>query len=204
MVQSAVASHAGVAYVNLPLAVQAAKEGDMDTDFSPLFSRPMRVSGLGDKPVERSIEATPAECATLAGLFKLPAIETLRGHFSLTHERGGVISGRLVLFARLTQSCVVSLEDFDSELRETAVLRFVPAASVKEGAEIELDPETLDGPDEIFYAGETIDLGAVLAEQLALSLDPYPRKPGAALSVGDAEATPNPFAALARLRRPED
>jgi hypothetical protein len=203
MVQSAVASHDGAAYVNLPLAIQAAKEADMDTDFSPLFSRPMRVSGLGDKPVERSIEARPEECAALAGLFGLPALHALRGRFTLTHERGGVISGHLELFARLTQTCVVSLEDFDAELREAAELRFVPAATVKEGIEIELDPETLDGPDEIFYGGETIDLGAVLAEQLALVLDPYPKKPGATLSAGQDVEEQNPFAALARLRKPE-
>jgi uncharacterized metal-binding protein YceD (DUF177 family) len=199
-----VASHAGLAYVNLPLAVQAAKEGDMDTDFAPLFSRPMRVSGLGDKPAERRIEASQAECAALAGLFKLPAIQALRGDFTLAHERGGVISGRLTLFARLTQTCVITLEDFGTELREAAGLRFVPAAAVKEGAEIELDPETLEGPDEIFYAGESIDLGAVLAEQLALALDPYPKKPGATLAAPEDASVQNPFAALARLRKREN
>jgi len=176
----------------------------MDTDFAPLFSRPMRVSGLGDQPAERCIEAKPEECAALARLFKLPAIHALRGHFTLTHERGGIISGQLSLFARLTQTCVVSLEDFDADLREAVDLRFVPAATVKEGAEIELDPESLDGPDEIFYTGESIDLAAVLAEQLALALDPYPKKPGATLAAPEDAAVQNPFAALARLRKPEN
>jgi hypothetical protein len=174
----------------------------MDTDFSHVFSRPLRVSGLGGEAVERVIEAKAEECTALAALFKLPAIAALRGRFTLAHERGGVISGRLALFARLTQNCVVSLEDFEAELREHAMLRFVPAAAVKEGAEIELDPETLDGPDEIFYGGETIDLGAVLAEQLALALDPYPKKPGASLELSEDEAERSPFAALARLKKP--
>jgi len=173
----------------------------MDTDISPIFSRPMRVSALGDKPTERSIEAKPAELTALASLFKLPALQALRGHFTLTHERGGIIAGHLTLFARLTQNCVVSLDDFDTELRETAELRFVPASTIKEAVEIELDPETLDGPDEIFYTAETIDLGAVLAEQLALSLDPYPKKPGATLTQPQDTPPQNPFAAL--LRKPE-
>ncbi len=196
------ASHGEVAYVNVLVATEAAKEGDMDTDVSPVFSRPMRVSGLGDKPVERAIEAKPVERAALAALFKLPAIHALRGDFTLTHERGGMIAVRLSLFAHLTQTCVITLEDFDTDLRETASLRFVPAASVKEGAEIELDPETLDGPDEIFYAGESIDLGAVLGEQLALSLDPYPRRPGATLDTGMDETKASPFNVLRNLRAP--
>jgi hypothetical protein len=174
----------------------------MDTDFSHIFSRPMRVSGLGDATAERVVEAKAEECAALAALFKLPGIAALRGRFTLAHERGGVINGRLALFARVTQICVVSLEEFQADLREDAVLRFVPAAAVKEGVEIELDPETLDGPDEIFYGGETIDLGAVLAEQLALALDPYPKKPGSSLALSEDDAGQNPFAALARLRQP--
>ena len=33
--------------------------------------------------------------------------------------------------------------------------------------------------DVIFYEGETIDIGEAVAETLSLSLDPYPRAPGA-------------------------
>jgi hypothetical protein len=46
-----------------------------------------------------------------------------------------------------------------------------------------------------------------VAEQLALSLDPYPRAPGAELPPLDepeepvAPAKPNPFAVLGRLKR---
>jgi hypothetical protein len=59
-----------------------------------------------------------------------------------------------------------------------------------------LDAETLESPDEIPYAGDSIDLGAVLAEQLALSLDPYPRKPGAALPPEAADEPETPFSIL--------
>jgi len=38
-------------------------------------------------------------------------------------------------------------------------------------------------------------------EQLALALDPYPRKPGAALPVELLDEPTGPFAALARLTR---
>ncbi len=175
----------------------------MDSDLAAVFTRKLRVSLVAGGPVERDVEADAAECAALANLFGLPGIGRLSGAFVLTHERGGVIGATLRLFARVRQICVVSLEEFEAEIREETALRFVPAARVKEGAEVELDPETLDGPDEIFYGGEFLDLGAVLAEQLALALDPYPKKPGAVLAVEDDGAKAgekHPFAALGKLR----
>ncbi len=41
-----------------------------------------------------------------------------------------------------------------------------------------------------------IDLGEALAEQLALALDPYPRKPGAKLPSEASDDGANPFSAL--------
>ena len=61
------------------------------------------------------------------------------------------------------------------------------------------DPEA---PDDIPYGGGSIDLGEAAAEQLALALDPYPRRPGAVLAETTAAADRSPFAALARLQRP--
>ena len=51
-----------------------------------------------------------------------------------------------------------------------------------------------------------IDVAEAVAEELALSLDPFPRKPGASLKgtpwavPEDGEGKPHPFAALAKLR----
>jgi len=173
----------------------------MSSEMSEIFSRRMRLSGIGEV-VERRIEANAAECAALAALFGLPGIASLAGDFQLRHEQRGVIAATLRLRAALTQLCVVTLEPFEAVVADEATLRFVPAASIPEAAELILDPETLEGPDEIPYGGETIDLGAVLAEQLALALDPYPKKPGAALPAEAAEPADNPFAALRRLQPP--
>jgi uncharacterized metal-binding protein YceD (DUF177 family) len=108
-----------------------------------------------------------------------------------------VISAKLHLQAKVTQICVVTLEPFAAKIDDHAALRFIPARQLREGEELaELDAETLEGPDEIPYSGEFIDLGAALAEQLALSLDPYPRKPGATLPAGLSDEADNPFAIL--------
>jgi uncharacterized metal-binding protein YceD (DUF177 family) len=90
------------------------------------------------------------------------------------------------------RTCVITLEDFETEMTEALAIRFVPAGTETE----EIDPEA---EDEIPYGGKTIDLGEAAAEQLALALEPYPRKPGAALAEEPA-APANPFAALGRLR----
>ena len=57
--------------------------------------------------------------------------------------------------------------------------------------------------------GDSLDVGEIIAEELALSLDPYPRKPGIAVEIGPGggaakgEAPPRdrPFEALAALKR---
>lgn len=176
----------------------------MNDDMSAVFSRRMKLGGVGAETVRREITANAQECAALATLFGLPAVAALSGVFTVAHERGGVLQADLQLSARVTQLCVITLEPFDAKINEQAELRFVPAAKLREGEEVELDAETLDGPDEIPYSGEAIDLGAVLAEQLALVLDPYPRKPGAALPKEFGEEEPSgPFAALLPFKKPD-
>jgi len=169
------------------------------SEMSEVFSRREKL-GIGPA-VRRRIEASEAERAALAALFSLPAIASLSGDFELQHEQDGVIAASLKLRARVTQICVVTLEPFAAVVAEDAKLRFVPAAKVREGEEHVLDAETLEGPDEIVFNGHEIDLGAVLAEQLALALDPYPRKPGAVLPAGLADEADSPFAGLRGRRQ---
>jgi uncharacterized metal-binding protein YceD (DUF177 family) len=101
-----------------------------------------------------------------------------------------VATGRLE--ASVVQTCVVSLEDFESPVAEDFVVHFVPEGTESDDP----DPESVD---EIPYGGDTIDLGEAAAEQLALSLDPYPRRPDATLP--ETESPPDPrLAALAAWR----
>jgi hypothetical protein len=69
-----------------------------------------------------------------------------------------------------------------------------------ENAELVLDPDGPDLPET--FEGDTIDAGDVVAEFAALSIDPYPRKPGVEFAThleGDPDdrgGRPNPFAVL--------
>jgi len=159
---------------------------------SPEFHRPLSLDRIGPHGVDLTIEATPAECSALAVRMNLPAVLALSCAFHLIREGRDVVLARGVLRARVTQTCVVSLDDFDAPVEEVFQVCFVPSG--KEADDI--DPES---DDEIPFEGNAIDLGEAAAEQLGLALDPYPRMPGAEMPAAEDEAEPHPFAALRRL-----
>ncbi len=140
----------------------------------PELHRPSRVSRIADDDLEVLVEANAAERAALALRMAIPAIPALRCRFALTRHGGSRVAARGRLEATVVQTCVVSLEDFEAAIDEEFAVDFVPAGTESDDP----DPETVD---EIPYDGDTIDLGEAAAEQLALALDPYPRRPGAVL-----------------------
>ena len=167
---------------------------------TPELHRPLRWGAIGAAGREERVVATAAECAALARRFGIPGVGALAATLSLRHDRDGAIRAEGRLEADVTQACVVSLEPVAQHVSAPLLLRFLPP-----GAAPDDDPES---PDEIETDGDTLDLGEAVAEQLALALDPYPRRPDAALppdvtAPPEAEplAAPSPFAGLARLRR---
>jgi hypothetical protein len=114
------------------------------------------------------------------------------------------IAGRIQ--ARLVRTCGVSLEPFEEVIDETFARRLVPLGSRNAGAgerrEVLIDPDQADPPDEVEGAG--VDLAALVTEELALALDPFPRKPGTVFESPAMDADVSPFAALARLKAQQD
>lgn len=162
----------------------------------------IKAGQIKDQPQDYQLSADESQRGALAKRFDLPAIARLEGRFRLQHERGGIIVATLVMRAEVTQICVVTLEPFAERIAEEAELRFVPASMLgrapdADEEEEDVTPDSFESPDEIFYENDQIDLGAVLSEQLALALNPYPRKPGAALPDTATDKSANPFAALA-------
>ena len=49
--------------------------------------------------------------------------------------------------------------------------------------------EGLDGADFEFYSGQKCDIGEIMAVELALSIDPYPKKAGISLKEVDPNLT---------------
>ncbi len=165
----------------------------------PEFHRPLTLDRIPPHGFEMSVTATPEECAALAVRLRIPAVRSLSCRFRLSKLPAGNIGAEAQLRARVVQTCVVSLDDFPADIVEAFSVRFVPAGTEVDEAELlSADPES---EDEIPYEGVFIDLGEAAAEQLALALDPYPRKPDAVLPEAAAGADVSPFAALAALRR---
>jgi Large ribosomal RNA subunit accumulation protein YceD len=140
----------------------------------PELHRAVPVAEIGPSGLDSMVEASPAECAALARRMGVPAVLSFCCRFHLVRTVGSVVAARGRLLASVARTCVVSLDDFEVAVEEDFQVRFVPAGTETDNP----DPEA---EDEIPFAGAVIDLGEAAAEQLALALDPYPRKPGAEL-----------------------
>jgi uncharacterized metal-binding protein YceD (DUF177 family) len=173
-----------------------ARAGLTPAENGPL-SRPVDVSNVPPHGMLVRVEATEEECEALARDFKLPAIRALRGEYRITASAKGVhVAG--AVRASITQTCVVTLDAFDSDVEETVEVDFAESHGMP--AEPPTEMHEYEPPDEIVNG--QIDLGALTAEFLALGLDPYPRKPGVDFSFEDGNAKPDsPFAALRKLKR---
>ena len=160
----------------------------------PEFPRPLALGLVGPAGRHEVLEADAAECAALAARFGIPAIAALRAELDLAEEADGAVVARGRLVARVTQECVVTLDPVEQAVEEAIAMRFLPP-----GREPDEGPEEMD--EIATGAGGVADLGEAVAEQLALALDPYPRAPGAILPDAADDASANPFAALAALKR---
>jgi uncharacterized metal-binding protein YceD (DUF177 family) len=157
---------------------------------APELSRPVAVDRVTDGQ-RVQVEARPEEREAVARRMGLQAVSMLHCRFDLRREGGQTVQARGTLSARVVQVCVVTLEPFEADLAEEFVVRFVPEGTESETVNVESE-------DEIPYAGGSIDLGEATSEQLALALDPFPRKPGAVLPDEEPDLAERPFAALAK------
>jgi len=168
------------------------------------FSRLLALDGVPPNGTVVRLRASAEECRALAARFELVALERLEGEARVTPtdpRTTMLVTGRLE--ADVVQSCVVTFEP----VAATVVAEFdrlfseeVPEEALDEveiDAEAELPEPVVDG---------RLDLGEILAQELSLALDPYPRSPGADLRLAelnttDADGVAGTFGALAPLRR---
>lgn len=173
------------------------------------LSRPVAVAEVPAEGLDLDIVANAAERAALAKLNGLPEIPALAATLRLRRWRGEGVEVTGELRARLRQTCVVTLEDFESDIVEPIELRFAPPAEEPRARSRRHEPEpevhehdalAEDPPDPLI--GGVVDVGVVVSEFLTLALDPYPRKPGAAFVEPAPESASNvsPFAQLRRMR----
>lgn len=156
--------------------------------------------------LHREIEASPAVRAALAEMAGLREIASAHASFDLSlRSRGRVhVAGRLT--ARIGQTCVVTLDPIENDIDEEIDLIFAPEEQISPLTD-ELGETAVSGEGELPEPPEpivngVIDLGRLATDVLCLSIDPYPRKPGAVFEPRLAAADPedHPFAALKTLK----
>jgi uncharacterized metal-binding protein YceD (DUF177 family) len=160
-----------------------------------------------------ALEITPSdnERAALAKRFGFLALPAFSARVTVDRRIGGqvVVEGRLR--GRIVQACVLTLDPVTQDLDDT--FRIVFKADMADDRDPESGEAVLnsqaDAPEPL--TGNMLDIGEIVAEQLSLAAEPYPRRPGAKLEdvmpkprhggrKGQPEARRHPFAGLATLR----
>lgn len=165
--------------------------------------------GAGGAALE--IAASEGERAALAKRFGFLGLPAFSARVTVDRRTGGqvVVEGRLR--GKIVQACILTLEPVTQDLDETFRIVF------RQDAQDERDPESgeavlsaqADAPEPL--TGNLLDVGEIVAEQLSLAADPYPRRPGVELqdvlprkhreaAAEQPEPKRNPFAKLAVLK----
>jgi uncharacterized metal-binding protein YceD (DUF177 family) len=171
--------------------------------------RRMVVTEIPPEGLELDLCATTEERYALAKLNELAKISALTGRLQLIRWKtnGAIVRGEVR--ARVTQICVRSLEEFETDVSSQIDLRLAPpTVEHVRGEERPLDHDAAslaalseDPPDPLIDG--VIDLWALVSEFLTLALDPYPHKPGVEFQdlspTSDKTPSSSPFALLQEL-----
>ncbi|WP_425090449.1 YceD family protein [Tropicimonas sp. S265A] len=175
------------------------------TQPAPSPSLVLRLADLPKrKPTRFHLRPAEESNRTLAQELKLTDLRklTLVGEITPTGKADWRLSARLG--ATVVQPCVVTLEPVTTRIEEPVERVFLASWEPPVGAEVEMPEDTSSEP-----LPATLDLNAIMAEELALALPQYPRTENA--GVGDTQVTEpgkkamtdddaKPFAALAKLK----
>lgn len=154
----------------------------------------LRSAGLADRRFK--LAATPQECALIAKRLMIPGVGKLEGEISLTASKTE-LKAVGELHAELTRECVASLEEMAETVDEVFEVVFMRAVAGATAEAVEEEFEDWDAPE--VHEGDVFDLGDFLIQQLALAMEPFPRKEGAQSLVDQygQDKSISPFAVLA-------
>lgn len=162
----------------------------------PELTRPLLLAHVPAGGADWVLETSPAERAALAARFGIEAVNAFQASLRLAPREDGVVLASGRLWAEVVQLCVVSVEPVTQEVTAPLAFRLLPPGMAAADT-------PADEADDIESAHGLVDLGEVLAEELALALDPYPRHHDAQLPPEAREGPETPFAALAQLKKPQ-
>ena len=149
-------------------------EGQLQSTPEPELSHPVNLTevGRGDRNV--SIIASEVECQKITTRLMIPAVNALKGDMVLKFSKSEIhVSGQIR--ADLTRECVASLEPVSEIIDDTFSISFLRTNEEISAFEA-LDSLDPDMPETL--SGDSLDLGELLIQQLALMMSPFPRRTG--------------------------
>ncbi len=169
------------------------------------LSRPLKIDGIPRAGIEEHIVAKPLERQALATRLKVVALKKLEAKITVAHKKGHMFNVTGGFYAELTQECVVTLEPVEEVVRSTFDLLMAPDY-ILDKLKKKKGPESSESEEAEPIEGGVLDLGELVIQFLAMELNPYPRKQGAAweaVSVGESKDTEivqrtNPFMKLVK------
>jgi hypothetical protein len=174
----------------------------MKNDGFPI-RRPYELGRLSQAGDEITIEPTAEERAAIAKWAGVDGIDAFVAVIDLRKISPTRFAFDARLSANVVQSCVVTLEPVTAHIERSFARELILTTSVARVArpvDIEVAPVDEDGREEI--ADLRYDLAIPILEELALSIDPYPRAPGVAFEAprDDTDSPDRPFAALKGMK----
>jgi uncharacterized metal-binding protein YceD (DUF177 family) len=169
------------------------------------FSRPLALDAVPPEGVTVRLQASSEECRALAARFGLVELTGLSGEIRVEPVGSNptfLVTGRLA--ADAVQACVVTLEPVPAKVEAEFDRLFSRDLPAESDGEVEIDAEA-ETPEPLVEG--RLDLGEILAQELSLALDPYPRAPDADRHLAKFGGEPSgggtrsPFGVLAGLRR---
>lgn len=163
------------------------------------YSEPVRLHQIGTG-VKRTLTPDAAARARIIKALDLASLDSFEAEVELkpNTSAGWDLSGRVR--ADLAQTCGITLEPLPLKIDETFTVQLAEPVD-EESDEIIITLED-ESPD-VVEDGQ-IDLGQYVVEQLALHLDPFPRKPGAEFVQPPEPVEISPFAVLKQLKSSDE
>ena len=170
-------------------------------DAPPLpYSEPLRLHHIG-AGVHRRLTPDADAIKRIVRALDLQALDMFEVDINLVPTVSGWrLDGRVT--ADAVQTCGLTLEPLPVHIDRKFSVQMVEATERKPEDDAEIDLELDDDSADQIDDGR-LDLGQYAVEQLALSLDPFPRKPGAVFEQPKEPGEISPFAVLKALR-PDD
>ena len=164
------------------------------------YSDPVRLHQIGAS-LSRRLEPDAEARQRIARALNLESLDRFEADLEVTATVSGWrLTGRVV--ADAVQSCVLTLEPLPVHVDERFEVNLVEAVDTPPSDDGEIDLELDDDSPDVVENGQ-IDLGQYAVEQLALHLDPYPRKDGAVFEQPPEPGEISPFGVL-RALKPND